>query len=167
MPGGGRPKGSVGPNKRKQAADAADPTGSKRVTRTAKFFNPHFYASNVCTASVHDPDVRTCDAVPGTTVNAGTLAATAPPLPVQVQDDIAELPQRRADRRDNTLYTYKGRVVRYQVAGHFIVCTCDGSSSCAGNQRLNRCCARNTEAQTATLASRSQNNHDYQVMHFG
>ena len=167
MSGGGRPRGSVGPKKRQQEADADDPTGSKRATRREHFFDRHFYVAHGSTASVYGPDVEKCDAVPGTTVNVGTLAATAPPLPVQVQDDIAELPQRRADRRDNTLYTYKGRVVRYQVAGHFIVCTCDGSSSCAGNQRLNRCCAHNTEAQTATLASRSKGNHDYQVMHSG
>ena len=167
MPGGGRPKGFVGPNKRKQEADAADPTGSKRAKRTENFFNPQFYASNVCTASVHGPDVGTCDVVPGTTVDAGAQAETAPPLHVQALDDIAELPKRKSDRTDNTLYTYKGRVVRYQVAGHFILCTCDGSSSCDGNVRWDRCSARQTAAETETLGRRSKNNHDYQAMHSG
>ena len=106
MSGGGRPRGSVGPKKRQQEADSDDPTGSKRAARKEHFFDPHFYVAHGSTASVCSPDVEKCDAVPGTTVNAGTLAATAPPLPDQALDDIAELPQRRSDSADNTLYTY-------------------------------------------------------------
>jgi hypothetical protein len=68
---------------------------------------------------------------------------------------------------DNTLYRFKGRLVRYRASGHAILCTCNGSASCAGNVRLHECERRQESAHMEPVASRSKNYYDYKMMHSG
>ena len=170
----GRPKGTWGPKRRQLDADEADPDGSSRANKKANFFKSQIYDPHRCPPSTdselsgHTPDVGMCDSVSETSVNTGALTTNTPILSAsEVSDDVPDLPKRRDDRQDNTLYMYKGRLVRYQASGHAILCTCNGTSSCAGNVRLHECERRQESAHTEPVASRSKNNCDYKMMHSG